>query len=81
MNGSFENESSERMIRAQIMKQSHHDIMARYEQEMQRLKSLPLLKQRDKKRLLDLHDPHTLVMKLCRRELEHRGLPIPHVSP
>ena len=81
MNGSFENESSERMIRVQNVKQSHHDIMARYEQEMQRLKSLPLLKQWDKKRLLDLHSPHTLVMKLCRRELEHRGLPIPHVSP
>ncbi len=81
MNGIFKNESSERMIRAQNMKRSNHDITARYEQEMQRLKSLPLLKQRDKKRPLDLHYPHTLVMKLCRRELEHRVLPIPHVSP
>jgi hypothetical protein len=63
-----------------ILDQSNEQIMGLYKQQMQRLKTILQLKQQGKKRPLDVHYPNTLVMNLCRRELERRGLSIPRVS-
>jgi hypothetical protein len=55
--------------------QSNEEITARYAQERQRLKTILQFKQQGKKRPSDVPYLNTLVMNLCRRELEHRGLP------
>jgi hypothetical protein len=65
-------------LRPKVRQMSDQEVTQRYGRELLKLKTLNQFGRHSEP---FLGYPNTLVMNLCRRELERQGLPVPPVNP
>ncbi|GCE18669.1 hypothetical protein [Dictyobacter kobayashii] len=64
-----------------VQNMTNQEVSNLYGEESVKLKIFCQLNLRGLKRPTNLSHPNTLMMHLCKRELERRGLPIPKIDP